>query len=330
MLFYLLIFTASFLITWIVRKIAIRKSILDHPNERSSHSVPTPRGGGLAIAIVWFGGLVFFYLTKRIDESLFYALLCGLPLPLIGLADDIFTLKPGIRFLVQFACTVSALWFLGGLQHCELSFSSFQFPVILTPVAFIAIIWAINLFNFLDGIDGYISTEVIFIGISLFLLAGSSLGILLTASVAGFLIWNWPKAKIFMGDVGSTLLGFIVAVMAIYNQNNYISSICVSLILTSVFWFDATVTLIRRFFNKEKLTEAHRKHAYQRAVQSGFSHQQTTVSSIFLNLIGFGFAWLAHRFNSYAILFLVSDLLVLFLVLKFIDKRKPFEYTNKL
>ncbi|HEX3008370.1 MAG TPA: hypothetical protein VHO90_12235, partial [Bacteroidales bacterium] len=123
-----------------------------------------------------------------------------------------------------------------------------------------------------------------------------------------------------------TLLGFTVAVLAVYHQNQGTASIWVWLILTSVFWFDATVTLVRRFLNKERLSEAHRKHAYQRIVQSGFSHQRTTMSSIVLNVVGLGFAWLACRYTSFAILFLLIDLLILWMVLRFIDKRRPFEY----
>lgn len=328
-LFYITILLSSFSITWLVRKIAIHKSIMDQPNERSSHTVPTPRGGGLAVTIAWFVGLIYFYITQRIEQPLFFALLSGLPLTLIGFVDDILSLKPGIRFLVQFVCAASALWFLEGLQHCQLSIINYQFPFILTPLAFIAIIWSINLFNFLDGIDGYISTEVIFIGISLFLLAGSLFGILLAVSVGGFLIWNWPKAKIFMGDVGSTLLGFIVAVLAIYYQNTLQLSLVAMLILTAVFWFDATVTLIRRILNKEKLSEAHRKHAYQRIVQAGWSHQKTTLWSLGINCVGFGFAFLATKYMVFQEVLLVMYLGVLYLVLRYIDKQKPFEYSSK-
>lgn len=328
-LFYITILLSSFAITWIVRKIAIHKSIMDHPNERSSHSLPTPRGGGLAIAIAWFAGLVYLNVSQRIEQSLFFALLSGLPLTLIGFADDLFNLKPGIRFLVQFICAACALWFLGGLQNCQLSIINCQLPFLLTPLAFIAIIWSINLFNFLDGIDGYISTEVIFIGISLFVLTGNTIGILLAASVGGFLIWNWPKAKIFMGDVGSTLLGFIVAVFAVYYQNTQQISIVVMLILTAVFWFDATITLFRRILNKEKLSEAHRKHAFQRIVQAGWSHQKTTLWSLGINLIGFGFAFLATQYMVIQEILLVIYLGLLFLVLQYVDKQKPFEYSVK-
>lgn len=325
-IFYLAICIASFAITWIVRRVAIRKSIMDIPNDRSSHTVPTPRGGGLAVAITWFVGLTCFFLKDTIDKPLFYALLSGLPLTLIGFADDIFNLKPGVRFLVQFLCAASALFFFRGLSTVNCGLWTMDYGLLLTPLAFIAIIWSINLFNFLDGIDGYISTEVVFTGTSLFMLTGNPVGLLLATATAGFLFWNWPKAKIFMGDVGSTLLGFSVAVLAIYHQNNLSLSIPVFLILTSVFWFDATITLFRRVINKEKLSEAHRKHAYQRIVQSGFSHQKTTLWASALNMVGFGLAWLANVYRTYNLVFLAIDIIMLFMVMRWIDKKKAFEY----
>ena len=128
-----------------------------------------------------------------------------------------------------------------------------------------------------------------------------------------------------MGDVGSTLIGFTVAVLAIYHQNNGISSLWIWLILTSVFWFDATVTLIRRIINKENLSEAHKKHAFQRIVQFGFSHQKTTLWMIVINLVGFCFAYLASYFSNLAWLFLACDLIVLYCILRYVDNRKPFE-----
>jgi Fuc2NAc and GlcNAc transferase len=327
-MFILVVLLVSFVGTWLVRLFAIHRSIMDIPNDRSSHTVPTPRGGGLAVAIAWFIGLVYFFLEGQIEKNLFYALLSGLPLTLIGFADDIFNLKPGVRFLVQFFCAALALFFLGGLQYCQLSIVNCQLLIVLVPLAFIAIIWSVNLFNFLDGIDGYIGTEIVFIGIAVYALTGSLVGLLLATATLGFLFWNWPKAKIFMGDVGSTLLGFTVAVLAVYHQNNLSLSIPVWLILTSVFWFDATITLFRRIRNQEKLSLAHRKHAYQRMVLAGFSHQKTTLWALALNMVGFGLAWLANVYKTYNLVFLAVDVLVLYFVLRWIDGKKPFEVAH--
>ncbi|MDP4275203.1 MAG: glycosyl transferase, partial [Bacteroidota bacterium] len=196
--------------------------------------------------------------------------------------------------------------------------------ILSTSIAWVAIVWCINLFNFLDGIDGYISTEVIFIGGAVFLLSGDQTSLLLASATLGFLFWNWQKARIFMGDVGSTLLGFTIAVFAIYHQNHFLLSIPVWLILTSVFWFDATVTLLRRIRNKEQLSVAHRKHAYQRIVQAGFSHQKTVLWALGLNLIGLLFSWFAVQFEDLSWLFLLADILFLSGVMRYVDGKKAF------
>ena len=326
--FYLFILLLSFSLTFLVRKWAIHKSIMDHPNERSSHSTPTPRGGGIAIALAWFIGLAYFKHSYQIDNKLFLALLSGLPLAIIGFLDDILNLKPGIRFLIQFVCAGLGLYFLSGFSTISLGFITFNKAWILTPIALIAIVWSINLFNFLDGIDGYISSEVIFIGLVCFGLFHDSSLLLLAFAVLGFLFWNWQKAKIFMGDVSSTLLGYNIAIFAIYYQNTHTTSIVIWLILTSVFWFDASTTLFRRWRNKENLGQAHRKHAFQRIVQAGFSHQKTVFYALALNIIGLGFVLMCLKFPAFSTLFLIFDILILFIILKIIDKKKAFEYSN--
>jgi UDP-N-acetylmuramyl pentapeptide phosphotransferase/UDP-N-acetylglucosamine-1-phosphate transferase len=318
-------FVCSFLLTWLVRKWTIRKAILDIPNERSSHTIPTPRGGGIAIALVWFIALIILKLTDRIENQLFFALLSGIPLSLTGFLDDVLHLTAKIRFFVQFVCAGLALLFLGGLGHADLGFYTFESSWILTPLAFIGIVWLTNLFNFLDGIDGYISTEVIFVGISAFILFDDNLSLLLAVVVLGFLLWNWQKAKIFMGDVGSTLLGFTIAVFAIYHQNTDHSSIILWIMLTSLFWTDATITLWRRFRNKEQLSQAHRKHAYQRIVQAGFSHQKTVLYGLGVNLSSLLLVICAIHCRSIMLILTGVNILIVWLSIKWIDQRKPFE-----
>ena len=323
---FISVFLASLVLTYLYRQYAIHKAILDLPNLRSSHLIPTPRGGGLAIAITLYSGFVLLFVNGHINHALFMALLCGIPISIIGFIDDLKGLRPIVRSLVQFGCAILALYFLGGLNYLDLGFVVIRWTWLLTILAVFGIIWSINLFNFLDGTDGYIGTEIVFVGSSFCLLTMDLSPLIMAISVLGFLIWNWPKAKIFMGDVGSTLLGFIVAIMVIYYQNERQVSIIVSLILTSVFWFDATVTLFRRLINKEKLNEAHRKHAYQRIVQAGYSHQKTVLWALAINFAGFGLAWLAMKFEGWNWLFLLIDLTMLLFVLRFIDKKKAFEY----
>ena len=276
----------SFVLTYLTLKLAIRKAILDIPNHRSSHSAPTPRGGGLAIAIVWYLGLVGFYLIGDLQLNLFIALMSGLFISVISIIDDIKNVSPKIRLLFQALSAGVAIFFIGDIKGFDFGIFSISNYYILLPICFVGILWFVNLFNFLDGIDGYISTAGIFISMALFYFVGTPVLLLVAASILGFLPWNWQRAKIFMGDVGSTLIGFNIAVLALWYVNNFeLIDISLILVITSVYWFDATITLLRRFVNKEKLSEAHRKHAYQRIVQSGYSHQKTVLIVLGINII---------------------------------------------
>ncbi|MFW5804568.1 MAG: glycosyl transferase, partial [bacterium] len=197
-------FFSAFIFTWIIKKVAIKKAIMDIPNERSSHTIPTPRGGGLAIAITWFAVLIALFLLNKIEDTLFWALMSGFLLVIVGIIDDVKSISPKFRLIVQALSASVALYFLNGFQYFDIGFLVIDAKIILTILAFFGILWFINLFNFLDGIDGYISTEAIFICIAAYLLTRNVVLLFLSTSILGFLIWNWQKAKIFMGDVGST------------------------------------------------------------------------------------------------------------------------------
>jgi len=184
--------------------------------------------------------------------------------------------------------------------------------------------WFINLFNFLDGIDGYIGMEVVFITSAVILLFNDRVAPLLLVSTLGFLIWNWQPAKIFIGDVGSTLLGFNIAIFSIYYQNASKSSLLIWLMLSSVFWFDATLTLYRRYKNKEQLSVPHKKHAYQRIVQAGFSHQKTVIFGFVLNLLILLIAYFSLKMNKFLIPFFILNIFLLYLVTRRIDKKMRF------
>lgn len=323
--FYLALTFISFVGVWIYRKIALKVKIIDIPNERSSHTIPTPRGAGVAVAGAWFFAIGYMYFVgDTISSSLFYALLSGAILVITGIVDDIWNISPKIRLLAQILAASLALYFLGGFQKVDVGFYIFDNVWILTPLAFIAIIWFINLFNFLDGIDGYLGSEVFFITVftGFYFMNGYALA---TAAVTlGFLFLNWPKAKIFMGDVGSTLLGFNIAILALYFQNEQISSLLVWVMLSSLFWFDATLTLLRRYRNKENLLQAHRKHAYQRIVQAGFSHQKTLLYSLLINLVILLLVILSINYSKYIVLFFFFNIMFLYLIDKLISRKNPF------
>jgi len=319
-----LLFIFSFSVTYGIRVFALKKSLVAMVNERSSHTTPTPHGGGIAIALSWFFGLVYLFTCNVIETSLFYALMCGSLLSVVSYVDDLYELSAKIRLLVQAFVGIAGLYTLGGLERIDVWFWMLENQFLTNTVAFLAIMWCINLYNFLDGIDGYAGSEAVFLGIAGYLLFGGDHYLVLVASISGFLVWNWQKAKIFMGDVGSTLLGYNVAIFALYSQNQGIS-ILVWLILFGLFWFDATLTLYRRYKNGERLSQAHRKHAYQRAVQSGWSHSKVVMLAMGVNVLLAILGYIAFLYPQEAVVLLGASIALLYMVMKKVDQRKKFE-----
>ncbi len=321
---FLAVLLISFVGTYIIKILASRLSIVDVPNHRSSHNEITPRGGGLAIVIAWYIGITILYLSGLIESPLYFAFISGALLAIVSLIDDIVNLPPIVRLSVQVASSIGALYFLQGMEPISFCFFSLNSKFLVLPIGIIGIVWFINLYNFLDGIDGYASVEAIFLGIAFYFFTQNLLLVLLILAVLGFLFWNWPKAKIFMGDVGSTQLGFILAVFAIYFHNTGSMNIALWLILTSPFWFDASYTLFRRWRKKEPLSQAHKKHAYQRIVQAGYSHKQVL---FWLTGLNFGFlfvAWVCYHFFSCYLLAGIIVIAGLYVLTRRIDKMKPF------
>ncbi len=317
---YLALFTLSVVLTYIIRVYATHKAILDIPNDRSSHISPTPRGGGLGIIFLFFATLI--YCRDSIDTPLFYALLFAIPIALISLVDDIVTISSQIRILIQSLSAIGAIYALGGINSIDFIYFELN-GYWLNIVVFVAIIWLTNLYNFLDGIDGYAGTQAVTVGLGIFLFFDNTLGLVIASISLGFLIFNWHKASIFMGDVGSATLGFIFAIFVFYYRD--VGDILVSMILLSLFWFDATITLIRRFRNREKLTQAHKKHIYQRLVQSGWSHHLVVLSALAFNLL---FIILLYLILNIWIVFILNIILLL-IILRVVDNKKSFERRTK-
>jgi UDP-N-acetylmuramyl pentapeptide phosphotransferase/UDP-N-acetylglucosamine-1-phosphate transferase len=315
----------SFLLTYLIRRFALKNNIVSIPNERSLHSVPTPVGGGLAIILSWYAGISVLFFTGIIDDNLYFALLCGVILTIVGLIDDLIGLKPFVRLFFHFITAIIAFVFLGGLRSLIIPGFYIDYLFLIYPIVIVGIVWFINLYNFMDGVDGFASIQTMIICLVIYIMSGNIINIVLIACVSGFLYWNWPKAKIFMGDVGSTQLGFILIVLGIYFHNTLEFSILNWIMILSPFWFDATYTLYRRWRNKEKLSQAHRKHAYQRIVQAGFSHQKVNLFLIAINVIIFGMILLYREYKMLKIpMFLVSLGFYYFLT-RLVDKRMPFK-----
>jgi len=317
------LFIVSFLGTAIIRRAALNLNVVDIPTERSSHSIPTPRGGGIAIVISWYIGITILLILGYIELKLFLALISGVLLAITSLIDDLFSVKPYIRLVTQLITAILALFFLGGI---EIGFTrdSELLGFFILPLTILGIVWFINLFNFMDGIDAYSSLEAMFILAGMYLFIRDQILLVLFISLLGFLFWNWPKARIFMGDVGSTQLGFIIAVVGLDFHNTTDFKLVHWLMITSLFWFDATLTLFRRIIHREKLSRAHKKHAYQRIVQAGFSHLRTDIFALMINMFILILLILSFRFEILTIPAFLLILLLLYIITSIIDRKVPF------
>jgi Fuc2NAc and GlcNAc transferase len=283
----------SAVLTRVVLWFAFRHDLLDHPNERSSHTTPTARGGGIAIVIASAIGLLLLGMRGAAEPPLIVAVLGGgTAVAIAGFIDDRRRLSARIRLLVHAAAALVALVALGGLPAIEFGNHLVHFGWGGYLLGTLAIVWLLNLFNFMDGIDGIAAAEALFVvGAGALLSTVSASGI--TASYAaivfgaaclGFLIWNWAPARIFMGDVGSGYLGYVIAVLGIASARDNPATLLSWLILGGIFFCDATVTLIRRLIRGERAYEAHRSHAYQWLARRWHSHSRVTIAATAINI----------------------------------------------
>jgi UDP-N-acetylmuramyl pentapeptide phosphotransferase/UDP-N-acetylglucosamine-1-phosphate transferase len=295
----------SCLVTRALIPILQRRRVLAHPNERSLHEMPTPRGGGLAVIcsvlLAWAILARCGWVAPRVDAVILGAVALGL----VSWIDDLRDLSPLPRLLAQGAAVVLGLFALpdapsltrGGLG------SVFYFAAIG-----LLWLWWINLFNFMDGIDGIAGSEAAAIGVGLLLFATAGDGAdpalaMLAAAVIGaslgFLVWNWAPARIFLGDFSAPfayLLGYLLLDLAIRGHWK------IALILPLYFMADATITLARRLVRGERIWQAHREHFYQKAVRRGHRHADVVKQIIAADLVLIGCGWAAENGYSAAAL----------------------------
>ena len=293
-LLLLLATLVSLILTGILRRYALAKNLIDKPNERSSHKIPTPRGGGVAIVLTFLTFLPVLESFGANSGDLLWALFgAGSWLALVGLIDDHGHVPAHWRILLQAVAVVWALTWLGGFPPVSIFGAQFNLAWLGHFLAFVYLLWLLNLYNFMDGIDGIAGIEAVTVclsGLVIYTLspAGNNIWLapmlLLGAAVIGFLFWNFPKAKIFMGDAGSSFVGLVLGILSI--QAAWVSPdmFWVWIILLGTFITDATVTLIRRYLRNETLYIAHRNHAYQYASRRIGRHTTVTVAIAVINL----------------------------------------------
>ncbi|WP_339461942.1 MraY family glycosyltransferase [Pseudomonas sp. EA_105y_Pfl2_R69] len=280
----------SLFLTGALRRYALARSLMDIPNARSSHSVPTPRGGGVAIVVSFLLALPAMAGLGLVAWPLAWALLgAGAGIAVLGFLDDHGHIAARWRLLGHFAAAIWALFWLGGLPPVEVFGFVLELGWIGHGLAAVYLVWLLNLYNFMDGIDGIASVEAICVCLggallySLLGIAGSTqpteivAPLLLAAAVAGFLFWNFPPARIFMGDAGSGFLGITLGVLSLQAAWVAPQLLWSWLILLGVFIVDATFTLLRRLLRGDKVYEAHRSHAYQYASRRFGRHLPVTL-----------------------------------------------------
>ncbi len=287
----------SLMLTGGLRHYALARSLIDIPNARSSHSVPTPRGGGVAIVLSFLSALPLLPVLDLASWELVNPLLgAGAGIALLGFLDDHGHIAARWRLLGHFAGAAWALFWLGGLPPLMIFGHSLELGWFGYGVAAVYLVWLLNLYNFMDGIDGLASVEAICVcvgGVLLYALLGleeshHSQGIwmllLLICAVAGFLFWNFPPAQIFMGDAGSGFLGVTLGILSLQAAWATPELLWSWVILLGVFIVDATFTLLRRLLRGDKVYEAHRSHAYQYASRRFGRHLPVTLAVGAINL----------------------------------------------
>jgi Fuc2NAc and GlcNAc transferase len=262
-----------------LRRAASAGALLDRPNERSLHTVPTPRLGGVAVVLSTFvvAASSAFYGSKELRVVLAF----GALIAVLGFADDIRPLPAALRLFLQVAVAAWFLWALGAPEIVIASGVRLALPRWVDTAALIVwLVGVLNIYNFMDGMDGLAAVQAIGAAAAqaaLLALGGAEdvarLVTLVGAASAGFLAHNFPPARIFLGDAGSTFLGFVFAALAIVGMRHGVAITATGLPLAP-FLLDGTFTILRRAVRREPVWKAHRSHLYQRAVQTGLGHRE--------------------------------------------------------
>jgi UDP-N-acetylmuramyl pentapeptide phosphotransferase/UDP-N-acetylglucosamine-1-phosphate transferase len=272
------------------RRWSSRHGLLDVPNERSSHSTPTPRGGGLVIVIVALAAYATISVIFGLPVSWGYFVGAAL-IALVSWLDDLWSLPFWARLIVHVAAAVILTSYAGSWLELTVPIIDVKLEVgkVLGQIlAVLWVVWFLNAYNFMDGIDGIAALQAVIAAFAwvalssiLVLPATAVLSGIVASASAGFLIHNWQPARVFMGDVGSAFLGFTLAAMPLMARAEAGGEMPVlpiaGLMFVWFFLFDTVFTLFRRLFGKKRIWEAHREHIYQKLTIEGWRHANVTL-----------------------------------------------------
>ena len=304
-----------------------RFGLLDTPVARSAHVAPKPLGGGAALAAPYFLCVIWFVASAAISESALAYLGC-LFIVVLGFSDDRWQLSSKVRLPVQFIVSLAAVRAIG-VDSVDFGFFSLSEPFTLSLLAVLSLVWLCNLTNFMDGIDGIAASQLLVTSLSCVVLlvgldaaAGESgehdvvltLSVVLAASAAGFLLWNWSPASLFMGDAGSGFIGFALGLLALESLVTQRMSVWSWVLLLGVFIADTAVTLLVRIIRGERWYEGHSQHAYQILSRRLNSHPRVVGGVILINICWLlPLAWVAGILPHYGVLFATIGLAPLLL-----------------
>ncbi len=280
--------------------------VLDAPNERSLHLRPIPRTGGVAIVASLVIGIVYLWVRYYLQWPLMIGCGVALVVSIISFMDDIYKLTPLLRLVIQVIAAVFVISAGITLSTIHLPGMAYQLPYVLAVTCTLFfIIWMTNLYNFMDGMDGLAGGMAV-IGFFVFGCLGLRAGAIgyagicfcVASAAAGFLIFNFPPARIFMGDAGSSTLGFLVGVMGVWADKENFAPLWITVLIFSPVIVDATITLVRRLLAGERVWQAHRSHYYQRLVQVGWGHRRVVLCEYLVMLAAASSAVLAVQYSK--------------------------------
>lgn len=316
-----LLFVGSAILTGLFRLAAQRIHLMDTPVARSAHSNPIPVGGGISIALLVLLVVVFYYSAGLIPSNEFAAIMAAAVIAGLGMIDDVRHLDVRWRIPTQFVASCFVVYCLADVPAIDFGLFIFPESVLLNIFAIFALVWLMNLFNFMDGIDGIAATELVSVNlVSLVIVANSDdivtlLSASFAAASAGFLLWNWAPAKIFMGDVGSSFIGFMLGVMAMLSMLHGSMTVWTWVLLLGVFIVDSTLTLVKRYRRGLRWYEGHASHAYQHAARHYKSHAKVTITVVAINLLWLApLAWLSVQYPRMGLAITLVGLLPLILL----------------
>jgi len=310
----------AFLLAWVGSRWMLsdrnRLVILDHPNERSLHARPVPRSGGIAILLATAAGWGWLLATRDMPVPLPWMIAAAVAVAAVSLLDDLYALPVRVRLPVH---VLAAVLILTGGMALPWAWGGWI-------IGLSCVVWMLNLYNFMDGMDGFAGGMSVagfgFLGLAGWLTGMETYALycwIISASALGFLLFNFPPARIFMGDTGSATLGLLAAGFSLWGIRDGLFPVWFPLLVFSPFIVDATVTLLRRIWRKEKVWQAHRTHYYQRLVQAGWGHKKTVLAEYALMLLAGSSALLLILYPDWWLIGLIGWTVVYILLAYAVD-----------